>query len=251
MEATSKRPDQGVAAARRAGLGVGLAVGCSGVAFGAAAVTAGLDVLQACVLSLFAFTGASQFALAGAIAGGGDLVAGTAGALLLGARNSLYGLRLAGPLGVRGLRRLGVAPGAIDETTAVAMAQLGDGRDGRPGGAGAEPDEAANRRARAGFFTTFLTLYAAWNLSTLAGAVGTAQMADPAVLGLDAVGPACFLALLWPRLRAGGATRLRVIAVAGAAIALLATPLLPPGIPVLLASAAALPALLPSREEAR
>jgi len=251
MEATSKRPDQGVAAARRAGLGVGLAVGCSGVAFGAAAVTAGLDVLQACVLSLFAFTGASQFALAGAIAGGGDLVAGTAGALLLGARNSLYGLRLAGPLGVRGLRRLGVALGVIDETTAVAMAQLGDGRDGRPGGAGAEPDEAANQRARAGFFTTFLTLYAAWNLSTLAGAVGTAQMADPAVLGLDAVGPACFLALLWPRLRAGGATRLRVIAVAGAAIALLATPLLPPGIPVLLASAAALPALLPSREEAR
>ena len=40
------------------------------MAFGAAAVTAGLDVLQACVLSLFAFTGASQFALAGAIAGG-------------------------------------------------------------------------------------------------------------------------------------------------------------------------------------
>ena len=107
---------------------------------------------------------------------------------------------------MRGLRRLGVALGVIDETTAVAMAQLGDGRDGRPGGAGAEPDEAANRRARAGFFTTFLTLYAAWNLSTLAGAVGTAQMADPAVLGLDAVGPACFLALLWPRLRAGGAT---------------------------------------------
>ncbi len=251
MEDTTTRPDQGVSAARRAGIGVGLAVGCSGVAFGAAAVTAGLDVVQACVLSLFAFTGASQFALAGAVAGGGDLVAGTAGALLLGARNSLYGLRLAGPLGVRGLRRLGVALGVIDETTAVAMAQLDDGREAGAGGDGAEPDEAANRRARAGFFTTFLTLYVAWNVSTLIGAVGTAQMADPAVLGLDAVGPACFLALLWPRLRSGGATRLRLVAVAGAAIALLTTPLLPPGIPVLLASVAALPALLAPREATR
>jgi Predicted branched-chain amino acid permease (azaleucine resistance) len=250
--------DQGVSAARRAGIGVGLAVGCSGVAFGAAAVTAGLDVAQACVLSLFAFTGASQFALAGTVAGGGDLVAGTAGALLLGARNGLYGLRLAGPLGVRGLRRLGTAHGVIDETTAVAMAQLADARAERPGEhgdaarpEGGERDEAANRRARAGFFTTFVTLYLAWNVSTLIGAVGTAQVADPAVLGLDAVGPACFLALLWPRLRAAGAARLRAVAAGGAAIALVTTPLLPPGVPVLLASLAALPVLLASARPAR
>jgi predicted branched-subunit amino acid permease len=335
MEVTSTRPDQGISAARRAGIGVGVAVGCSGVAFGAAAVTAGLDVAQACVLSLFAFTGASQFALAGTVAGGGDLVAGTAGALLLGARNSLYGLRLAGPLGVRGLRRLATAHAVIDETTAVATAQLADARldavrdepappaaahadsgddpsrhgaaradsahlapaahtdvrtgpspdgtaradhtasahrtpadtshaddrtgpsldgaarSGRPAErarvharTGDADDDAANRRARAGFYTTFVCLYLAWNATTLLGAVGTSRMADPAVLGLDAVGPACFLALLWPRLTANGAGRLRAVAVAGAAIALLATPVLPPGIPVLLAAIAALPAIL-------
>ncbi|MFC7720785.1 AzlC family ABC transporter permease [Nonomuraea recticatena] len=109
--------------ATRDGLGVGVAVGLSGAAFGAAAVTAGLDVAQSCVLSLLAFTGASQFALVGAVSGGGDLLAASAGALLLGGRNTLYGLRLADLLKVRGGRRLVAAQGVIDETTAVALAQ--------------------------------------------------------------------------------------------------------------------------------
>lgn len=203
----------------RDGLGVGVAVGLAGTAFGAAAVTAGMSVAQACVLSLLAFTGASQFALAGAVAGGGNLVAGTAGALLLGVRNGLYGLRLSGLLQVRGARRLPVALGVIDETTAVALAQ---------------PSPAA---ARAGFFATFASIYLIWNLTTLLGGLGTSWVADPSVFGLDAVGPATFLALLWPRL---AEPALRRVALAGAAIALLATPLLPPGVPVLLASAAVL-----------
>ena len=38
-----------------------MAVGAYGLSFGAAAVTAGLSTLQACVLSLLLFTGASQF----------------------------------------------------------------------------------------------------------------------------------------------------------------------------------------------
>lgn len=210
-------------AAIRDGLGVGVAVGLAGVAFGAAAITAGMSVAQACVLSLLAFTGASQFALAGAVASGGNLVAGTAGALLLGARNGLYGLRLSDLLQVRGGRRLAAALGVIDETTAVALAQ---------------PSPAA---ARTGFFTTFASLYLIWNLTTLLGGLGTSWVADPAVLGLDAVGPATFLALLWPRL---ADPALRRVAVAGAAIALLTTPLLPPGVPVLLAASAVLAARL-------
>src|ERR1039457_306590 len=89
------------ARAARDGLVLGLAVGTSGLAFGAAAVSSGLTVAQASVLSLLAYTGASQFALAGAIAGGGSLAAGVAGAVLLGSRNGLYGLRLAGLLRAR------------------------------------------------------------------------------------------------------------------------------------------------------
>ena len=91
----------------RDGMALGLAVGTSGLAFGAAAVSSGLSPAQACVLSLLTFTGASQFALAGAAATGG-LAAGVAGAVLLGSRNTLYGLRLASLLQVgskRGRRR--------------------------------------------------------------------------------------------------------------------------------------------------
>ncbi|KUP97976.1 AzlC family ABC transporter permease [Thermobifida cellulosilytica] len=207
----------------RDGFGVGLAVGFSGLAFGTTAVASGLSVLQACVLSLLTFTGASQFALVGVVAGGGNLVAGAVGALLLGFRNTLYGLRLSELLDWHGPRRALAAHGVIDETTAVALAQRG------------------RADVRAGFTATFATLFTLWNATTLVGAVATESIGDPDVFGLDAVGPATFLALLWPRLKEGGRTL--VVALLGAAIALAATPLLPPGAPVLLASIAALVAL--------
>ena len=204
----------------RDGIGLGLAVGVSGIAFGAAAVSSGLTAWQACALSLLAFTGASQFALAGVIASGGSLLAGTAGAILLGSRNTLYGLRLAALLQVRGVRRPLAALGVIDETTAVTLAQ---------------PDPPA---ARKGFWVTFCCLYLTWNISTLAGALGAGKVGSPQAFGLDVVGPAAFLALIWPRLKAGRTER--VVALAGAAIALGTTPVLPVGVPVILAATAAL-----------
>ena len=204
----------------RDGVGLGLAVGVSGVAFGAAAVGSGLSVWQACALSLLAFTGASQFALAGVVAAGGSLLAGTAGAILLGSRNTLYGLRLGGVLRPRRARRLLVALGVIDETTAMTLAQ---------------PDPDASRTA---FTATFCTLYLTWNLATLAGAIGAGHVGSPKAFGLDAVGPAAFLALIYPRLRAGRTER--VVALAGASIALATTAVLPVGVPVILAAVAAL-----------
>ncbi|MQA83839.1 MAG: branched-chain amino acid ABC transporter permease [Streptosporangiales bacterium] len=204
----------------RDGLGVGIAVGLSGLAFGAAAIAAGLNIAQASALSLLTFSGASQFALVGAVGAGGNLAVGVAGALLLGGRNTLYGLRLADLLRVRGARSVVVAQGVIDETTAVATAQ---------------PDREA---ARAGFVATFASIYVTWNLATLVGALGAARLGDPATFGLDAVVPAAFLALLWPRLRANASDRWIAVLAAGVAIA--ATPFLPSGVPVLLAAAVAL-----------
>ncbi len=215
--------------AARDGIALGLAVGTSGLAFGAAAVASGLSVAQACVLSLAAYTGASQFALAAAVAGGGNLVAGTASAVLLGSRNGLYGLRLASLLGFRGPFRLLAALGITDESTAVALAQPAGGQRGRAA-------------ARAGFLATFGSLYLTWNAATLAGALGAGRLGSPGSLGLDVVGPAAFLALLWPRLRDGRTER--AVALAGAVIALAATPFCPPGLPVVLAAAAALGAAL-------
>jgi len=214
--------DGPVVAARpvRDSVALGLAVGTSGLAFGAAAVGSGLSVAQACVLSLIAFTGASQFALAGSIAAGGSLIGGVAGAVLLGSRNALYGLRMTGVLAPRGARRLLIAHGVIDETTAVTLAQ---------------PDAAS---ARLAFRATFATLYLTWNLSTLLGAYGAGRLGSPQSLGLDVVGPAAFLALIWPQLRAGRTER--AVGLLGAAIALTATPFLPPGVPVILAATAVL-----------
>jgi predicted branched-subunit amino acid permease len=210
------------AAARpvRDGIALGLAVGTSGLAFGAAAAGSGLSVTQACVLSLLAFTGASQFALAGSVAVGGSLIGGVAGAILLGSRNALYGLRMTGVLQARGARKLLTAHGVIDETTAVSLAQ---------------PDAAS---ARLAFRATFATLYVTWNISTLLGAYGAGRLGSPQSLGIDVVGPAAFLALIWPQLRAGRTER--AVGLLGAAIALTATPFLPPGVPVILAATAAL-----------
>src|SRR6266496_2123621 len=156
------------------GLTLGIAVGTSGLA---------------CVLSLLAFTGASQFALAGAVAAGGSLAAGTASAILLGSRNALYSLRLAGQLEARGAGRLLAAHGVIDEVAAVTLAQ---------------PDGTS---ARAGFRATFVSIYLTWNLATVLGALGAGRLGSPQDLGLDVVGPAAFLALIWPRLRAGWTER--------------------------------------------
>jgi predicted branched-subunit amino acid permease len=208
----------------RDGVGLGLAVGISGLAFGAAAVGSGLSAWQACALSALAFTGASQFALIGAVAVGGNLIAATAGAVVLGSRNTLYGLRLTSLLRLRGPGRLLGALGVIDETTAVTLAQ---------------PDQASGRTA---FRATFICLYLTWNLATLAGALGAGSLASPRTLGLDVVGPAAFLALIWPRLRDGWTER--ATGAAGAAIALGLTTVLPPGIPVILAATAALGAAL-------
>jgi len=203
----------------RDSLGVGLAVGAYGFAFGAASVAAGLSTLQTCLLSLLAFTGGTQFAVVGVVAGGGSAAAALAGGLLLGSRNSLYAMRLKPVLGVRGVRRLVAALGTIDESTAMAVAQP------------------SARLARVAFWWTAGGVFLFWNIATLFGAV-VGSVIDPTDFGLDAVVPAAFLALLAPRLRAGATERW--IALVAAVIAAALIPITPAGVPVLAASAAVL-----------
>ncbi|MFF3766868.1 AzlC family ABC transporter permease [Streptomyces sp. NPDC001922] len=209
------RPD---AAVVRDALGVGVAVGLSGFAFGVTSAGAGLTLLQTCALSLLVFTGASQFALVGALAAGGNPVTAAAGAFFLGVRNAFYGLRLSQLLRLPRAVRPAAAHWVIDETSVVALAQ---------------PDR---RSARIGFTVTGLTLYVLWNLTTLLGALGAAALGDPAAWGLDVAGPAVFLALLAPMLRG---TAERAVAGAAVVIALVCHPLLPAGVPVLMAALAA------------
>ncbi|MFE7627172.1 AzlC family ABC transporter permease [Streptomyces castrisilvae] len=213
--AAGTKPD---AAVVRDALGVGVAVGLSGFAFGVTSAGSGLSLLQTCALSLLVFTGASQFALVGALAAGGNPYTAAAGAFFLGVRNAFYGLRLSQLLALpRALRPL-AAQWVIDETTAVTLPQP------------------TRRAARIGFTVTGLTLYVLWNLTTLLGALGAEALGDTDAWGLDAASPAVFLALLAPMLKS---TTERVTAGLAVLLALGLLPVLPAGVPVLLSALAA------------
>ncbi|WOF24435.1 AzlC family ABC transporter permease [Microbacterium betulae] len=201
----------------RQGVAVASATGLYGVSFGALAVAAGLDVWQACVMSLLMFTGGSQFAFVGVIASGGPAAAPSAIALaaLLGLRNAAYAVRMSPIVGGPWWRRMLAAPFTIDESTAVALAQ---------------DDE---RSRRVGFWVTGVGIYVTWNLTTLVGALLGDVMGDVRAYGLDAAAAAAMLALLWPRLRSRQAV---AVGVAAAVIAVALTPALPPGLPVLVAA---------------
>jgi len=214
------------AAIIRDGLGVGIATGAYGISFGAVSVAAGLSVAQTCVLSVLMFTGASQFALIGVAAAGGPPASGAVTALLLGTRNTLYGLRLAPLLGWTGWRRTAAAHLLIDESTAMSVT-----RESRSA-------------ARVGFLTTGVAIFVLWNLFTLVGAVAGSAIGDPRTYGLDAAVGAAFLALLWPRL---SDRRNQLVAVAAAAVALGVVPIAPAGVPVLAAAGVALLAGLLTR----
>jgi len=207
-------------------VGIGIAVGVYGVSFGVLAVAAGLSTAQACVMSMVVFTGASQFAFVGVLAAGGGALAAMGPAVMLAVRNAAYGVSLA-PILPRRLRdRALLAQLVIDETTAMARAQ---------------EDPGAARRA---FLATGVSVWLSWNLGTLAGALLGGGLGDPRTLGLDAMFPAAFLALLAPQLRRPGAP---VAAVAGAMIAVTALPFAPAGVPVVAALAGVVPGVLVAR----
>jgi predicted branched-subunit amino acid permease len=145
---------------------------------------------------------------------------------VLAGRNAVYGLALIPVLRGRRAERAAQAQLVIDESTAMAQAQ-----DDRPS-------------ARRAFVATGLSIYVFWNLGTLIGALAGSGLGDPRTLGLDAMFPAAFLALLAPQLRRPGAP---VAALAGAAIALALVPVAPVGVPVIAAVLGVLPAVALAR----
>lgn len=215
----------------RTSAGVGVATGAYGLSFGALGSAADLTVAQTCALSVLLFSGGSQFALVGVLGGGGNALSGSASAILLGARNMLYGARLAPLLRLRGVQRAVGAQLVIDESTAVALSSEGHGE----------------RAGRLGFWATGLAVFVLWNLATLVGAVAGQAIGDPRDLGLDAAVPAAFLALLAPRLRGRS---LWSTAVLGAGVAVAVVPVVPAGVPVLVAALVAVVAVVVRRQEA-
>ncbi len=214
--------------AGRIGLSIAFATGLYGLSFGALAVAAGLGFWQTMALSLLMFTGGSQFAYIGVIAGGGSGGSAFAAASLLGIRNAVYGMQVNRMLRPRGVARLLAAQVTIDESAATAL-----GQD--------DPDE-----QRRGFWIAGLGVFVLWNLFTALGAVLGDIVGDPRRWGLDGAAVAAFIGLLWPRLR--GREPVAIAVVCGLATAL-ALPWLPPGVPILVAAvvAAVWALLLPPR----
>ena len=195
-------------------LSVSFTVGLYGTAFGAASIAAGFSVLQTCLLSLLAFSGASQFAVVGVMGAGGTAIAGIATASLLGVRNMLYALRMAPLLRVSGFKKVIAAQVTIDESTGVALSQ----------------EKLGTEAMKQGFWLTGFGVYIFWNIFTLLGALGAKAMGNSSAWGLDAAVPAAFLGLVWPRLT----NKLeRALAVGALVLAVLLSPVLSAGLPII------------------
>ena len=207
---------------RRDGLVLAVACGLIGLPYGVLADSAGLTMAQAVTLSVFTFAGSSQFAYVSVISGGGNPATAVGGALLLAARNALYGPVVTPVLREGAFRRAVAAQFLTDETTAMASAQD-------------EPNT-----ARDAFWFTGLAIMSLWVAGTVAGVLLGASLEDPGAWGLDAAFPAAFVALLVPHVvtRAG-----KVTALIGAVIALVAVPTTPAGVPILLAALAVGPGM--------
>lgn len=206
---------QALTPAVRMGLSISLATGLYGISFGALAVAAGLGIGQAMALSALMFTGGSQFAFIGVIAGGGAGSAALGAATLLGVRNAVYGMQMSQLLQPRGWRKGVAAHITIDESAATASGQM---------------DAAEQRR---GFWTAGWGVFVLWNAFTLLGACLGDALGDPRQWGLDGAAVAAFLGLLWPRLQQREPIALAVLC---GVVTALAVPVLPPGLPILAAA---------------
>ncbi|MBO0850596.1 MAG: AzlC family ABC transporter permease [Pseudonocardia sp.] len=209
----------------RDALALGAAIVVVGASFGALAATAGMPLILIVAMSMLVFAGGSQFLAVAVIASGGAPIAAVLGGLLLNARHLPFGLAVADVVGRSWPARLLGTHFMVDESVAFARSR---------------PDPV---RARRVYWLVGITLFVAWNLGTVVGALVGSAVPAPARFGVDAAFPSALLALLLPTLSGGDAAR---VALSGAVLALLATPWVPAGVPVLVALAGLLAAGRPA-----
>ncbi len=202
----------------RAGLPFLLPTAAIGVSFGVVTRSLGWDLGAPIVMSAIVYSGSAQFAATSVLGDGGTVFAAVLAAALVNARFLPMGIAFARSLQGGPLRRAAEGQAVVDASWALAN------RGGR-----------FDRKLLIG--ATF-PQYVGWLAGTVIGALAGSAIGDPARLGLDAMFPAFFLALLVPELQAS--RRARAVALAGGALALALTPVAPPGIPIVAASLAAL-----------
>jgi 4-azaleucine resistance transporter AzlC len=208
----------GFRAGVRAGAPFAVAGGLLALSFGVVAQDAGLSAVAAIVMSAIVFAGSAQFAAIAILAQGGTVGAAVAAAALMNSRFLPMGVALAPSLPGGPVRRGLQGQPVVDASWALAS----------------RPDGTFDRWL---LFGSSAIQYVSWVGGTVVGAIWGEGLGDPRALGLDAIYPAFFLALLVAEARSGRALG---VAALGALIALVLIPFAPPGVPVLLASLAAL-----------
>ena len=202
----------------RLGIPFALAGGLVALSFGVVARDVGLSAIAAIVMSAIVFAGSAQFAAVAILAAGGGVAAAIGAGALMNSRFLMMGVALAPSLPGRWPWRAAQGQTVVDASWAIAA--RGDGTFDRWL-----------------LFGTTSVQYVTWSLGTIVGSLGGGALGDPDKLGLDAIYPAFFVALLVCEARTG---RARGAAAVGALVALALVPIAPAGIPVLAASVGAL-----------
>src|SRR3954447_18686593 len=202
----------------RAGLPFAVAGGLLALSFGVVAQGAGLSPVAAIAMSAIVFAGSAQFTAISILAAGGTVGAAVLAAALVNSRFLPMGVALGPSLPGGPLRRAAQGQAVVDASWAIAG--RGDGTFDRWL-----------------LFGSTAVQYATWLGGTVVGALGGNVLGDPEALGLDAIYPAFFLALLIDELTD---RRSRLVAALGGLLALALVPVAPAGVPILAASLAAL-----------
>src|SRR3954464_6695567 len=217
---------ESVRARFRAGVRAGIPFAAAGfllsLSFGVLARDAGFWGVAGSAFRGIVFAGAAQFAAVSIVAAGGGVASAVGAAALMNSRFLPMGIALGPSLPGGAAKRAAQGQTVVDASWA--MASRGDGTFDRWF-----------------LFGSTVPQYVTWVLGTVAGALGGDLLGDPHKLGLDAIYPTFFLALLFAEMRNG---RARGVAAAGAVIALVLVPIAPPGLPVLAASLAAFAGLV-------
>jgi predicted branched-subunit amino acid permease len=207
----------GVRAGIRAALPLVVPTLAIGASFGIVASPL-LGGVATIVMSAIVFAGSAQLAALSSLAAGAGPGAAVVAGLLMNARFLSMGFAIGPSMRARPLTRAAQGQAIVDGSWA--MSNLGGGR-----------------------FDIGLLIgstipqWICWTGGTALGVVAGNAISDPAAFGLDTVFPAFYLALLAGELRH---RRALVAALAGAAITLALMPAVPPGLPIIAASAGAL-----------
>lgn len=201
----------------RAGMPLLLPTLAIGISFGVLAEPV-MGRVAPIAMSVFVFAGAAQFAALSVLAAAGGAGPAILAGALLNLRFLPMGFAIAPVLRGGALKRAAQGQLVVDASWAVARRSDGTFDRGR-------------------LFGATIPQAVGWMGGTAIGVFAGAALADPKTLGLDALFPAFFLALLFQEGRNRTAL---TVAIAGGVITLVLMSFLPAGVAVAAASAAAL-----------